>query len=141
MRPAGSFPATVGRPAPAQEPPGRPILAQNCPRFRESPVRRLSWLAAALVAALPVALSAQVPDKSPVLIFVTVPPDARLAVNGQPTRQTGPERRLISPPIALGEKGTYKLSVTYEKDGKPVTVEREIVVTGGEVTRVDLTRA
>jgi len=103
-------------------------------------VRRLPWLAAVLVAALPVALPAQTPGKSPVLLYVTVPADAKLAVNGVPVRQTGPERRLISPPIPVGEKGIYTLTLNYARDGKPVTVEREIVVTGGETKRVDLTK-
>jgi uncharacterized protein (TIGR03000 family) len=98
-------------------------------------------LAVALIAALPVALLAQPPGKSPVLLYVTVPADAKLSVNGVPVSQAGPERRLISPPIAIGEKGTYTLTLTYTRDGKPFTIEREIVVTGGEVTRVDLSRA
>ena len=105
-------------------------------------MRRLPWLAAALLAAvLPTTLPAQDAGKSGVLIYITVPADGKLAVNGNPVRQTGPERRLITPPIALGEKGAYTLTLTYTKDGKPVTVEREIVVEGGKVTRVDLTAA
>jgi uncharacterized protein (TIGR03000 family) len=98
-------------------------------------------LAFALIAAIPVALPAQPPAKSSVLVYVTVPADAKLSVNGVPVSQTGPERRLISPPITVGEKGTYTLTLTCTRDGKPVTIDREIVVTGGEVTRVDLTRA
>ncbi|HEX3150243.1 MAG TPA: methyltransferase domain-containing protein [Gemmataceae bacterium] len=102
---------------------------------------RSSWLAAVLVAAVFTAtLPAQDTGKTAVLIFVTVPADGKLTVNGNATSQTGPERRLITPPLALGEKGTYKLSLTFTKDGKPVTVEREIVVEGGKVTRVDLTK-
>jgi uncharacterized protein (TIGR03000 family) len=102
---------------------------------------RLPWLAAGLLAAvLSTTLLAQDLGKSPVLIFVTVPADGKLAVNGQVTSQTGSERRLITPPLALGEKGTYKLTLTYTKDGKPTTVESEIVVEGGKVTRVDLTK-
>jgi uncharacterized protein (TIGR03000 family) len=98
-------------------------------------------LAIALVATLPVALPAQPPGKSPVLLYVTVPADAKLSVNGVPVSKAGPDRRLISPPITIGEKGTYTLTVTYTRDGKSVTIDREIVVTGGEVTRVDLTKA
>lgn len=104
-------------------------------------MRRLPWLAAALVAVPPVALPAQTPGKSPVLLYVTVPADGKLAVNGTPVSQAGPVRRLISPPIPVGEKGTYTLTLTFTRDGKPVTIEREIVVTGGEVTHVDLTKA
>jgi uncharacterized protein (TIGR03000 family) len=104
-------------------------------------VRRLPWLVAAVLVAAPVYLWAQPPGKSPILLYVTVPSDAKLAVNGVSVRQTGTERRLISPPIPIGEKGTYTLSLTYLRDGKAITVEREIVVIGGEVARVDLTKA
>jgi len=65
-------------------------------------VRRLPWLAVAVVA-LPAALPAQTPDKSPILLYVHVPADARLAVNGVAVNQTGPVRRLITPPIARGQ--------------------------------------
>jgi uncharacterized protein (TIGR03000 family) len=100
-------------------------------------MRRLVWLAALLLVA---PVPAQGPGSSPVLIYVTVPPDATLAVNGKTIMQTGTERRLITPPIPLGEKGAYTLTLTYTKDGKEVTVEREVVIIGGRDAYVDLTR-
>jgi uncharacterized protein (TIGR03000 family) len=106
-------------------------------------VSRLLWLTAGLMAiVLGTGLRAQapVPDKSPVLIYVTVPADAKVEVNGKAIRQTGPERRLITDPIAHGQKGTYTLKATFTRDGKPVTVERDITVEPGKVTRVDLTK-
>lgn len=101
-------------------------------------MRRLPWLAVLL--ALPAGLPAQEPVKSPIRLYVMVPPDATLSVNGVPVSQTGPERRLITPPLTVGEKGRYTLTITYAKDGKPVTVERDVIVTGGQDGRVDLTR-
>lgn len=102
---------------------------------------RLPWLAAGfLVLALPLASSAQEPRSSPVLIYVTVPADAKLSVNGAPTKQTGKERRLITPPLKFGEQGTYTLTASFKKDGKEVKVERDIVVEGGKTVRVDLTQ-
>lgn len=102
-------------------------------------MRRLPRLAAvALALVVPALLPAQPAEKTPVLIYVTVPADAKLAVNGVPVRQTGAERRLITPPITLGEKGAYTLTLTYTKDGKPVTVVREVIVTGGQDLRIDL---
>jgi uncharacterized protein (TIGR03000 family) len=106
-------------------------------------VSRLLIPAAGLLAlALGSGLPAQgpAPVKSPVLVYVTVPADAKVEVNGKPIRQTGPERRLITDPIAFGEKGTYTFKATFTKDGKPVAVERTITVEGGKVTRVDLTK-
>ena len=103
-------------------------------------MRRLPWLAVAVLAALPAGLPAQAPDRSPIRLYISVPADARLSVNGVPVSQTGPERRLITPPLAVGEKGRYTLTITYTKDGRPVSVERDVIVTGGQDGRVDLTR-
>jgi uncharacterized protein (TIGR03000 family) len=102
-------------------------------------VLRQSWLVAGLVAAFVVS-SLRAQDASPILIYVTVPADAKLAVDGVPVKQTGAERRLITPPFRFGEKGTYTLTATFAKDGKTVSVERKITVEGGKVTRVDLTQ-
>jgi uncharacterized protein (TIGR03000 family) len=102
-------------------------------------VQRLPWLVAG-IATIVVATSLRAQDASPVLIYVTVPADTKLAVDGVATTQTGPERRLITPPIRFGEKGTYTLTATFTKDGKAVSVERQITVEGGKVTRVDLTQ-
>lgn len=100
---------------------------------------RLPWLVAGL-ATIVIASLLRAQDASPVLIYVKVPADATLAVDGVPVKQTGPERRLITPPFRLGEKGTYTLTATFTKDGKAVSVEEKITVEGGKVTRVDLTQ-
>jgi uncharacterized protein (TIGR03000 family) len=71
---------------------------------------------------------------------VTVPEDAIVAVDGVPVKQTGPERRLITPPFEAGETGKYTLTATFVRDGKTITVERTITVEGGKVSRVDLTQ-
>jgi uncharacterized protein (TIGR03000 family) len=132
---------SASRPAPGpdagQAPPS--YTPRNDRPTGRSPVPRLPWLAAALLAALPVALPAQELAKSPILLYVHVPADAKLAVNGVPVSQTGPVRRLITPPLVKGEKGVYTLTLAYTKDGKPVSVEREVTVTGGQDGRVDLT--
>jgi uncharacterized protein (TIGR03000 family) len=102
-------------------------------------VLRLPWLAAGLMVLL-AGSSLPAQDASPVLIYVTVPADAKVAVDGVPVKQTGPERRLITPPMRAGEKGTYTFTATFARDGKSVTVERVVTVEGGKITRVDLTK-
>ena len=79
-------------------------------------------------------------DPAPVRIVLTVPADATVAVDGVLVKQTGAERRLLTPPIAAGEKGKYTVKVTFAKDGKPVTIERDILVEGGKETRADFTK-
>ncbi len=100
---------------------------------------RLPWLAACLVAVI-VGSSLPAKEPLPALIYVKVPADAKLAVDGVPVRQTGPERRLITPPFPLGAKAEYTLTLSFVKDGKTVRLERVITVEGGKTTRVDLTK-
>jgi uncharacterized protein (TIGR03000 family) len=100
-------------------------------------VLRLPWLVASL---LIVSSSLPAQESSPILIYVTLPADAKLAVDGVPVKQMGAERRLITPPFKFGEIGKYTLTATFTKDGKEVTVTRQITVEGGKLTRVDLTK-
>jgi uncharacterized protein (TIGR03000 family) len=99
-------------------------------------VRRLPWLVIALLALTPI-MRAEGP--APILIYVTAPPEALVAVDGVPVKQTGPQRRLITPPFETGQKATYTLSATFTKDGKTVVLEKVVNVEGGKVSRVDLT--
>jgi len=100
-------------------------------------VHRLPWLVAGL---LIVSSSLPAQEASPVLIYVTLPADAVLAVDGVPVKQMGAQRRLITPPFKIGESGKYTLTATFTKDGKQVTVTRQITVEGGKLSRVDLTQ-
>ena len=100
-------------------------------------MHRLPWLVAGL---LIVSTSVPAQESSPVLIYVTLPADATLAVDGVPVKQTGAERRLITPPFKFGETGKYTLTATFTKDGKQVTVTKQITVEGGKISRVDLTQ-
>jgi uncharacterized protein (TIGR03000 family) len=85
-------------------------------------------------------LAAQTPVETPVLIFVTLPADAILEVDGVAVKQTGPQRRLITPPIAFGQTAKYTLKATFSKDGQTVSVERTIAIVGGKETSVDFTK-
>jgi uncharacterized protein (TIGR03000 family) len=101
-------------------------------------MRRLLCPAVALLALTLGSGSIAQSNGSKVLIFVKVPADAELTVDGVKVKQTGEERRLITPPIPQGEQGLYTLKAVFKRDGKSVTVERDIVVEGGKVTQVDL---
>ena len=102
---------------------------------------RLPWLAAGLMAlVLGPSSYGQDNRSTPVLIYVTLPADAKLAVDGVPVKQTGAERKLITPPIKFGEMAKYTLTATYTKDGKTVSVVKDITIEGGKVTRVDLSK-
>ena len=81
------------------------------------------------------------PESTPVLVYVTLPADASLEIDGVPVRQTGPERRLITPPIKFGAKANYTLTATFLRNGEKVVVTRTLTVEGGVIARADLSPA
>ena len=112
--------------------------------------RTLTLYRAALVVAL--LLLASVPtvgqdkdkakDKAaggaPANLVIQVPADARLEVDGEPTRQTGETRRFVSPPLKPGTRYSYHLQVWFWEGGKMIVRKRTVAVRAGETTTVDL---
>jgi uncharacterized protein (TIGR03000 family) len=106
----------------------------------------MSWLLLALV---PVwALAADEADKKaddkaeekkPATIVVQVPADARLLIDGEPTKATGETRRFVSPPLEPGKSYHYVLEViTRGKDGKEVHYKKTVHVRAGRESVVDM---
>lgn len=101
-------------------------------------MRHALWLSALAVSITPIV---RAEESSPVLIYVTLPAEAKLEVDGVAVKQTGPRRRLITPPLQPGEKGQYVFRATFSRDGAIVVYEHIVTVVGGKVSEVDLTRA
>jgi uncharacterized protein (TIGR03000 family) len=76
---------------------------------------------------------------APATLLVTLPADARLTVDGQPTRSTSGERTFETPPLPTDKDFSYTLKAEITRDGHPVTVTRHVTVRGGEESRVDIT--
>jgi len=99
-------------------------------------------LTAALFLVVVASASAQAPGgqpgEAPAMLKVLLPADAKLVIEGDKTRQTGPERRFLSPPLAAGVNYRYTLEVTFMKDGKEVTRTEVARVQAGRETVVDL---
>jgi uncharacterized protein (TIGR03000 family) len=72
------------------------------------------------------------------MLRVRLPADARLTVDGQEMRQTGPLRRFYSPPLTAGKTYRYSFDWTFQKDGKTVKRSRSIPVRAGDDKEVDL---
>ena len=103
----------------------------------EKPVRAPFWLAVGLLAAGPVSpTSAQ----APVRIYVAVPADARLEVDGVLVNQTGNVRKLKTPPLAAGQKGQYVFKISFVRDGVNFVQEHLVTVEAGQDLRLDLTK-
>jgi uncharacterized protein (TIGR03000 family) len=74
-------------------------------------------------------------------IWLRVPADAEIWVDGVRTRQTGEKRYFYSPPLKPGEKYSYNIRVVTKKDGKPIEQNRRIPVHAGANVRLDFTQA
>jgi uncharacterized protein (TIGR03000 family) len=108
-----------------------------------TPVRaRAGWLTSlALLTAAAAVAGAQppAPERSPVTLVVTLPADAVLTIDGAPTRQTGAERRYVSPPLTPGKTYVYTLAAAWTDGGTPRKAERRVEVQAGKDVKVDLT--
>jgi uncharacterized protein (TIGR03000 family) len=76
--------------------------------------------------------------REPATIRVTLPADARLTVDGQPTRSISAERLFLSPPLEPGQDFRYTFRAEFLREGKTVTVQRDVIVRAGRETVVSL---
>jgi uncharacterized protein (TIGR03000 family) len=74
----------------------------------------------------------------PATLVVYLPADARLEVDDQPTRKTGPVRRFTTPPLEPGKRYRYDLRATWTEGGKEVVREEVARFRAGEEVEVDL---
>ncbi len=73
---------------------------------------------------------------APGTILVTLPDNAKLTVDGSPTSSTSGERRFISPPLERGKTYSYSIAVEITLDGTSTVVTKEVLIRGGEETKV-----
>lgn len=70
-------------------------------------------------------------------VTIRLPADAKLWVDGKPTKQTGAVREFVTPPVLLpGQAYQYTFKAEWKQDGKTVARERPVVVRG--TAKVDL---
>lgn len=74
-------------------------------------------------------------------IWLRVPVDAEIWVNGVKTKQSGESRYFFSPPLTPGKKYNYQMRLRWTKDGKPVEEKESILVQAGQTIRRDFTAA
>lgn len=70
-------------------------------------------------------------------VVVKLPRDARLFVDSVPCPLTGEQRSFETPPLDLGRKYEYTLTVEINDQGEPVRVKRAIVVEANKTTVAD----
>jgi uncharacterized protein (TIGR03000 family) len=76
---------------------------------------------------------------APARLLVRLPADARLTIDGEPTRSPGDTRRFVSPPLQPGRRYVYVLRAELVRDGRTVAETREVPVQAGEESEVTLT--
>jgi uncharacterized protein (TIGR03000 family) len=75
---------------------------------------------------------------APATLIVTLPADAKLTVDGNPTTSTSSLRRFTTPPLPVGRDFSYTLEAKMEVDGKPQEVSKRVIVRAGQETRTTL---
>lgn len=70
-------------------------------------------------------------------MLVSLPADAKLAIDGHVTTSTSTERSFVSPALEAGKDYQYTITAELVRDGKNVTESKTIVVRAGETTSVN----
>ncbi len=74
----------------------------------------------------------------PATLFVDLPADATLTVDGTATTSTTSSRMFVTPPLQGGRTYHYTLTAQVMRHGHAQTVTRAVAVRAGEQTRVRL---
>jgi uncharacterized protein (TIGR03000 family) len=78
------------------------------------------------------------PQGEPATVRVTLPADAKLTIDGHPTKSTASERLFISPRLELEKDFHYTFKAEFVRDGKTITVKQTVGVQAGRETTVSL---
>jgi uncharacterized protein (TIGR03000 family) len=72
-------------------------------------------------------------------LTVIVPADAEVFLDGDPTTETGTERRFVTPPLTVGGRYSYTVRARWQEGGNTVEQSRKVQITGGAKASVDFT--
>jgi uncharacterized protein (TIGR03000 family) len=71
-------------------------------------------------------------------IIVTMPADATLTFDGNPTTSRDAVRTFVTPPLQPNRTFSYTLKADGMRDGQPVSTTQRVEVRAGKETRVNL---
>jgi uncharacterized protein (TIGR03000 family) len=77
-------------------------------------------------------------NEAPARIVVSLPADANLTIDGTTTVSTSARRVFESPRLASGRTYSYTFQAQYTRDGRPVTVSRNVRITAGAEVNVSM---
>jgi uncharacterized protein (TIGR03000 family) len=75
---------------------------------------------------------------APATLIVSLPAEAKLTVDDRPTLSTSATRQFSSPALEPGKEYYYNLKAEITRDGKPLTISKQVTVHAGDETRVSL---
>jgi uncharacterized protein (TIGR03000 family) len=75
---------------------------------------------------------------APATILVSLPAEAKLMIDDQPTTSASDQRRFVTPPLPAGKEFHYTLTATLDRDGQAVKASQEVTVRAGQESRVSL---
>ena len=81
----------------------------------------------------------EVRTAQPATIIVSLPAEAELLVDGERTTSISAVRSFTTPPLEPGSSYFYTLKMNVQRDGRPVTVTKQVNVRAGQESRVTLT--
>jgi uncharacterized protein (TIGR03000 family) len=75
---------------------------------------------------------------APAIITVSLPADATLTINDQPTTSTAAVRTFETPVLPPGREYYYTLRAEVTRNGQRLTTTREVPVSAGQTSHVTL---
>jgi uncharacterized protein (TIGR03000 family) len=120
-------------------PPANSLFEESLNALPSSPVMMAYVVPAAPVAVRPAVVRQAVAAAEPALLVVRLPANARLFIDGEPTRAPGDTRRFISPPLPPGRSYHYVLRAEVVRNGRTYSERREVTVRPGAESEVRLT--
>lgn len=92
----------------------------------------IAFVVLALLAAFVNCGEANDQASAPIKLVVYVPaPEARLAIDGHPTKQTGATRWFISPAVSTDQPHSYAFKATWMENGSHHSLEKQFMVWAG----------
>jgi uncharacterized protein (TIGR03000 family) len=75
---------------------------------------------------------------APATIIVSLPASAKLSIDDAVTTSTSDRRVFVSPELNPGKQYHYTLKAEWNRDGKAVVVTKEVAVSAGNETLVNI---
>jgi len=70
-------------------------------------------------------------------LVVELPADAKLFIDDMPMKTTSGKRTFSTPALEPGQAYYYIVRIEMERDGKPVSQERRVIVRSGQIARAE----